>query len=1591
MTSTACRRAVLTVAMAGLLALSATGVSHAVPMPLDAGLVVWLKADAAPGIANGQTFGGTSPTTLWPDVTTGAVGDGIGQDAALANGGPTYRTGQINGLPAVDFGGGGAFAYAGPIGIAGPQAPFTAIVVGSTRKTGEQRPLQIGAGPGGQGVSADVGTAGFRYNNGNNTFTDATEKFPSDASFHIGVWSMNATDTYGTSSYYRDGVAGTSNGAANGGSTTNILDTGYVVGRGIHPSSGNPHMYLTGRIAEILVYDRELTAAELNQVGYALQQKYALAGAYTAPTPLVFDNGDATDNNWMRPANWDPDAEPTVYDVAYVGNGLTARIDQAGEVAGSVVVGHNQATLAGKGTLDIDAGDLLTGDLIIGQGSASHTGTVLQDGGAATVTGNILFDATGGTQSTYRLRGGTLDVVGDIKHASASRGHFYVDGGTLSLGGDVNIQSFRTGDTLDGAFTVTSGHTLNCTGSLIIGRAAVGTLTVDDTTATANNMTVGDAGGSVGSTVTLDNGASLTVSSYLDIGDANNSSGTIHILGGSTMTANGALDLGQAGNAQGTINLIDGSLTVNNHFYIGGDGTGDTNTQGTVIVGDGTTTPTLTQTASNLEVGRGGTGIFTLESGTVNHSGGNFVIAQYANSVGTATVNSGTLTIANDLNMNEGTAVFNQNGGTVDVGRDLRLGTKNLAASTATYTLDGGTLNVGRRILIGEQGHGELNYVDGTLTLGEVLYLGGDTNGASTNRPNADGTLNLGSATTAPTLNTQQIEVGRHGAGQVNHLSGDLVVHDANLVVSQYVNSTGTYNLYDGTIGFAGTTGERSINFNHGRGVFNQYGGVVNADYGIKMAQNANEGDHEWNLHDGVVNVSGVNFELGRDAKAVFTQFGGEVNIALAGPAVNIVLGQNATGDGTYILQDGTLRLGNQLNIANRGKGTFTQEGGLVDVAKELQIGNTENQANTDGLYEMKGGTLTTGEQLRVGHRNQGVLHQTGGTVTVGTGLVVGNDNYGTTDGTYILDGGTLNVTNNLAIGHRGTGTFDFISSDVPVTMNPTRWIYVGGEGSTSTTAAPNANGTFNIGDGVSSPVLNARQFEVGRHGVGVVNQRSGTVTVHGDDNLVISQYANSDGTYHMMGGVLELGSGARGNINFNYGTGLFAQSGGRVELNGGDVNIARYNVSNSTYRLEGGTLDMGGGDIVFGLDEPNGNGTFTFTGGRLENLGAFRGPTPTLPDASGNGNDGAIEMLAPRIFGGALEFNDSNDHVDFGDVAAMSSQDAFTVSMWFQRDVDRSDATNHGIDNILIAKSHNVNNDNFELGTDGGQAEVYLDSTTGADATARYGVGVQDDVWHHIVLTYDPARDPADEMELYLDGSLVASDGRWGGNLDQSTGSPLTLGMARPDNQNWGDFDGLMDDVAIWSRAIAPAEIAALYNGGAGAPASSLAGFSDSIVLYTPMDSLDYTVTLNHQGGVIAPGASAGITAILGDYVMGEAGTYEVELGDTYVFDPLSLPTLTDFIYVGGDATLDGLLDILSLGGFDPVYGDAFDIMYAAGTIDAASLEVGSEFEHFFHISVYDYELGGQVLRLTHVPEPTTLTLVALGGLGLVARRRRR
>jgi len=67
-----------------------------------------------------------------------------------------------------------------------------------------------------------------------------------------------------------------------------------------------------------------------------------------------------------------------------------------------------------------------------------------------------------------------------------------------------------------------------------------------------------------------------------------------------------------------------------------------------------------------------------------------------------------------------------------------------------------------------------------------------------------------------------------------------------------------------------------------------------------------------------------------------------------------------------------------------------------------------------------------------------------------------------------------------------------------------------------------------------------------------------------------------------------------------------------------------------------------------------------------------------------------------------AMSFDGSGDYVNNGDVNELDTFSYLTVSIWFKRDVDRNDATNHGTDNVLIAQSSNAANDNLEIGTDG-------------------------------------------------------------------------------------------------------------------------------------------------------------------------------------------------------------------------------------------------------------------------------------------------
>ena len=96
------------------------------------------------------------------------------------------------------------------------------------------------------------------------------------------------------------------------------------------------------------------------------------------------------------------------------------------------------------------------------------------------------------------------------------------------------------------------------------------------------------------------------------------------------------------------------------------------------------------------------------------------------------------------------------------------------------------------------------------------------------------------------------------------------------------------------------------------------------------------------------------------------------------------------------------------------------------------------------------------------------------------------------------------------------------------------------------------------------------------------------------------------------------------------------------------------------------------------------------------------------------------------------------------------------------------------------------------------------------------------------------------------------------------------------------------------------------------------------------------FTGNLVNAGGTLAPGASAGLTTINGNYTQRSGATLEIELGGT-------APGEFDRVEVGGTAMLHGILNVSLINSFTPALGNSFGILFASGgfggTFDAILL----------------------------------------------------
>ena len=193
----------------------------------------------------------------------------------------------------------------------------------------------------------------------------------------------------------------------------------------------------------------------------------------------------------------------------------------------------------------------------------------------------------------------------------------------------------------------------------------------------------------------------------------------------------------------------------------------------------------------------------------------------------------------------------------------------------------------------------------------------------------------------------------------------------------------------------------------------------------------------------------------------------------------------------------------------------------------------------------------------------------------------------------------------------------------------------------------------------------------------------------------------------------------------------------------------------------------------------------------------------PNVRDKSGSGNHGNLILsttgntvtttVAGRL-GQALKFDGSDDYVTGGDIASLEFTGDMAVSAWIRTDVAQS---NKGIVGKWISSPSDAGWLMFAFSTS--QITFQVDGT-GNRAT----VAITDKKWVHAVGIRSGTN-----IYLYIDGVLAATD--TGTTLSTSGTAALQVGAYSSSNF----FDGQIDDVRIYNRALSAGEVNKLYQMG--------------------------------------------------------------------------------------------------------------------------------------------------------------------------------
>ena len=189
-----------------------------------------------------------------------------------------------------------------------------------------------------------------------------------------------------------------------------------------------------------------------------------------------------------------------------------------------------------------------------------------------------------------------------------------------------------------------------------------------------------------------------------------------------------------------------------------------------------------------------------------------------------------------------------------------------------------------------------------------------------------------------------------------------------------------------------------------------------------------------------------------------------------------------------------------------------------------------------------------------------------------------------------------------------------------------------------------------------------------------------------------------------------------------------------------------------------------------------------------------------TIQDSSGNDNSGNITgdpTVSGGIFSNAVTFDGDSDSIIIPNSQSTNFTDVFTLETWVYAFDDGSQAQRMNDPGIGLPF---VNNGIYKKNDYG--IVPTPSAITAYVHTERVGASITDG-WHHVVLTYDQYK-TSNQLALYIDGNLtVTSDIT---RPPKKSSNPLIIGQK---------FNGSVDELALYSRALNPQEILARYQRG--------------------------------------------------------------------------------------------------------------------------------------------------------------------------------